>query len=148
MTSDLKQAEADALLQMPKFRADEMTHRFPDPGGKCTAELRSEDARELFLLDLNRSAISLTKITYQTRGRISLVLARLDLDGAPHRNPDDEEVPSPHLHLYREGYGDKWAYPVPSEAFSNLSDRWETLLAFMNFCHVVQAPNFERGLLT
>jgi hypothetical protein len=36
-----------------------------------------------------------------------VVLVRLDLGGAPHRNPFDEEIGVPHLHLYREGFGDK-----------------------------------------
>jgi hypothetical protein len=36
---------------------------------------------------------------------------RLDLDGPPHRNPDDQEIPCPHLHIYRAGYGDSGPSP-------------------------------------
>jgi len=84
----------------------------------------------------------------QNRGRQVVVLVRLDLGGAPHRNPDDEEIPVPHLHLYREGYGDKWAVPVPADRFSNLADIWVTLEEFMRFCSVTQPPYIERGLFT
>ncbi|KJU85379.1 prophage protein [Candidatus Magnetobacterium bavaricum] len=40
-----------------------------------------------------------------------IILLRLCFGGHPHRNPDDTEISSPHLHRYREGYADKWAYP-------------------------------------
>lgn len=73
---------------------------------------------------------------------------RLDFGGAPHRNPDDQEIGSPHLHLYREGYGDKWAFPVPIEHFPRTSDLWETLEDFLRFCHVTIPPRIERGLFT
>jgi hypothetical protein len=45
-----------------------------------------------------------TKATYQNSARQVIILMRLDLDRLPHRNPDDTEVPCPHLHQYREGY--------------------------------------------
>jgi Family of unknown function (DUF6978) len=48
--------------------------------------------------------------------------ARLDFRGAPHRNPDDEEIPCPHLHLYRESYGDRSLMPLPAEQFSDGGD--------------------------
>jgi hypothetical protein len=67
------------------------------------------------MLDLARGQIKLTKATYQNRARQAIVLMRLDLDGPPHRNPDDQEIPCPHLHFYREGYGDKWAIPPPPD---------------------------------
>jgi len=53
-----------------------------------------------------------SRITYQNRGRAVVVLLRLDLKGSPLRNPNDEVIPCPHLHIYREGFGDKWAYPL------------------------------------
>lgn len=77
-----------------------------------------------------------------------VVLVRLDLGGAPHRNPDDEEVPVPHLHVYREGYGDKWAVPVPVSAFRDLSDIMIALDDFLRFCNITLPPRIERGLFT
>lgn len=76
-----------------------------------------------------------------------VVLARLDF-GAPHRNPDDTEVGVPHLHLYREGFHDKWAHPVPDGMLSNPVDAWQCLLDFMRFCNVAEAPRITRGLFT
>jgi hypothetical protein len=68
--------------------------------------------------------------------------------GAPHRNPDDEEIPCPHLHLYREGYGDRWAVPLPAERFSDAGDPWLLLLEFMQFVNVTVPPDIRRGLFT
>jgi len=72
----------------------------------------------------------LTKGTYQNRARGVAILARLDFGGAPHRNPDDEEITCPHLHLYREGYGDRSAVPLPAERFSDAGDPWVLLQSF------------------
>ncbi len=145
----LTQSEADALLLMKKYDANSArTWDFPDHGGKIAISLVSEDRRERFVLDVLRGRISLRKGTYQTRGRTVAVLARLDFGGPPHRNPDGQDIDSPHLHLYREGYGDKWAYPVPHDRFPNLDDAWRTLQDFMRFSKVVKPPNIRRSLFT
>ena len=145
---NLTQAEADALIAMEKRRASEERSDFPMGGQSVVLPLQSVDRREQFLLDLSRGRIDLLKVKMQNRGRQVVVLVRLDLGGAPHRNPDDEEIPVPHLHVYREGYGDKWAVPVPVDHFSNLADVWITMEEFMRFCNITQPPRIERGLFT
>lgn len=148
MNSELTQSEADALLALEKYRDDNSPQMLPELGQKLSIELFSVDKRERFHLDMNRGYVSLSKHTLQTRGRAVVVLAQLDIDGAPHRNPDDEELPCPHLHLYREGYGAKWAFPVPPEHFRDLSDRLQTIIDFMAYCRIVKPPEFERGLFS
>jgi hypothetical protein len=148
MSDDLSQSEANDLLALEKHRVTSDRVPLPDLGKKLSVELASKDKRERFSLDMNRGYVSLSKLTLQTRGRVVVVLARLDIDGAPHRNPDDQELPCPHLHLYREGFGAKWAILVPAEHFKNLSDRWQTLHDFMAYCGVVEPPEFERGLFS
>lgn len=147
MPIDLTQPEADALLAMDKRRLDDTPRDYPYQG-KITVPLQSADQREQFLLDIHRGRIDLLKGTYQTRARHVVVLARLDFGGAPHRNPDGEEIPSPHLHVYREGYGHKWAYRLSAEQFPDPTDRWATLDAFMRFCAISQPPVFKKGLFT
>ena len=148
MDSNLTQAEAEALIALEKRRVDTTEWNYPDFGGRVTVPLVSVDGREAFLLDLRRARINLTKGTYQNRGRQVVVLARLDFGGTPHRNPDGEEIGSPHIHLYREGFGDKWAFPVPSNHFTYLDDPWQILEDFMRFCKVVEPPVIRRGLFT
>ena len=145
---NLTQAEADALIALAKHRVDATEWDYPDLGGAISVPLRSADRREQFLLDLRRGRIDLAKGTYQNRGRQVVVLVRLDFGGAPHRNPDGEEIGSPHLHLYREGFGDKWAVSVPSDRFTDLSNLWRTLEDFMRYCNIVEPPIIRRGLFT
>lgn len=133
---NLTQAEADALIAMEKHRANDERHDFPTGGQSLVLPLHSPDRREHFLLDIGRSRIDLLKGTYQNRARQVVVLVRLDVGGAPHRNPDDTEIPSPHLHTYREGFGDRWAIPAPPDRFGDTSDLWRTLGQFIEFCNI------------
>jgi hypothetical protein len=144
----LTQAEADALVALEKHRADEDRHDFPFGGGSLILPLQSPDKREHFLLDISRGRIDLLKGRYQNRARQVVVLVRLDFGGAPHRNPNDKEIPSPHLHIYREGFGAKWAVPAPVDRFGHLSDLWRTLEDFMRFCNITQPPHIEQGLFS
>lgn len=143
---DLTQDEADALIAMEKHRADDAILLFPGPGQRLCVPLVSPDKREAFLLDVARGQIKLTKATYQNRARQVIILMRLDLDGPPHRNPNDEEIPCPHLHVYREGFGDKWAVPAPAHIYTNTEDLFLTFEAFLRQCNVTRSPNFQRGL--
>lgn len=144
---DLTQQEADALLTLKKYYFETDILQFPDLGGTLRLVLHSLDKREEFNLDVTRGKISLAKNTFQTRARKAIVLVRLDILGPPHRNPDGEEVECPHIHLYREGFGDKWAYPLPNE-LKGIGDMYELLDKFMDYCHIVGKPTIERGLFT
>ena len=145
---NLTQAEADALIALEKHRVNEERSDFPMGGQSLVLPLQSPDRREQFLLDVSRGRIDLLKVKMQNRGRQVVVLVRLDLGGAPHRNPDGEEISVPHLHVYREGYGDKWALPVPADVFTSTNDVWRTLEEFMRFCNISQPPHIARGLFT
>lgn len=142
----LSQTEADYLIALQKRVIDSSVQVFPQPGGKLVLELESLDRSEDFYVDVSRGRIDLSKITYQNRAREIVVLMRLDLGGPPHRNPDGEQMPCPHLHIYREAFGDKWAYPVPAAQFTQLGDLQQTLTDFLNACNVVEHPIFQAGL--
>jgi hypothetical protein len=144
----LTQAEADTLIAMEKHRSNDERRNFPMDGQSLSVPLHSADRRENFWLDLSRGRIDLQKVKMQNRGRQVVVLVRLDLGGAPHRNPDDAEIPAPHLHLYREGFGDKWAVPLPADRFANPADTWATFEDFLRFCNVTQPPHIQRELFT
>lgn len=145
---NLTQAEADALIAMEKHRVADDRRGFPMAGEKLELPLQSADKREHFLLDLSRGRIDLAKVKMQNRGRQVVVLVRLDLGGPAHRNPDDSEVASPHLHIYREGYGDKWAVAVPADRFRDASNIWATFEDFLRFCNITDPPLIDRGLFT
>jgi hypothetical protein len=144
--SEIGQEMATALIRMPKRRVDDAIHYFPGPGGGMTVPLASSDGREAFVLDAFRGRIEISKATFQNRGRQVIVLVRVDVGGAPHRNPDGEQIACPHIHAYREGYGDRWASPLPQDAFPEPTDLWRTLLDFMAYCNVVEPPIIEKEL--
>jgi len=144
--TDLGQAEADVLIAMEKQRIDDSWHDFPVLGGSLVVPLQSLDKREQFLLDIGQGRIALDKIKMQNRAREIVVLVRLDLTGPPHRNPDGVEIPCPHLHIFREGFGDKWAQPISPDRFPAPSDVSQTLEDFMEYCNITDPPNIQRGL--
>ncbi len=157
----LTQSEADTLIAMQKKKANDEVTSFPLGGSLLTLPIVSLDGREAFLIDVNRGRIRLSKCSYQERYQSTIVLVRLDIDGPPHPNPDVDTVPlpflqpyngvtlpTPHLHLYTEGFMDKWAIPAPPDKFSSLSDLYETLVQFFTFCNIVEPPTVQKDLFT
>lgn len=145
---ELTQAEADILIALEKVRENDDLVDYPGLGGNVCVALVSVDKREHFLLDISRGRIDLRKGKYQERGRNVIVLVRLDFGGAPHRNPDGQEITCPHLHVYRQGFGDKRATEVPPDRFPNANDLWRLLQDFMRFCNITKPPVFRRGVFT
>jgi hypothetical protein len=145
---DLTQPEADALIAMEKFRVDDDVHDYPTAGGQLTLPLLSRDKRESFFLDITRGRIDFHKGTYQNRAKLVIPLVRVDFGGHPHTNPDGETIQTPHIHVYREGFGDKYASPLPAESFPNTDDPWKILQSFYTFCSIVEPPNVRQGLFT
>ena len=119
---------------MQKVKVNDICWDLPDYGGKVSVPLISVDKKEQFLLDVKRNRIDLKKQKYKTRAMEIVILARLDL-GSPHRNPDGTEVGTPHLHLYKEGYNDKWAFPLPIISFKTLTTSGKH---YMTLCNIAK----------
>ncbi len=147
-TIELTQSEADRLILTEKHSTDQKPWNFPELGGSISIPLISSDKRDNFFLDIYRGKINLKKGSYQNRALTCVPLLRLDFSGPSHQNPDGSEIACPHLHIYKEGFGDKWAYEVPKNYFRNLDDIWIILDDFMNYCHIVKRPNIIRGLFS
>ena len=142
----LTQTEADALIAMEKTFEHGGTIRIP-AGTDQTHELIGTDERERFLLDIWRGTLRISKVRYQTRGRKVVVLVRLDIDGAPHTNPDGARIEGTHLHIYHEGFEDKWAYAIDPTEFSDVSDIYHAFGDFCRYCNIRSIPSLQRGLL-
>ena len=131
---DLTQAEADTLIAMEKHRCSEETWTFPMRWG---IDLHSDSVHRwagAVPARHERGRIDFSKVKMQNRGRQIVVLVRLDLGGPPH------------VHVYREGYGDKWAFPVPGDRFRDVGDVWKTLDDFFGYCNVTRPPHVKHGL--
>ena len=143
----LSQVEGDALLEMEKYSSMENIVDFSGLSGDLELKFLCEEGREEFVINYTRHSINIMKRNHHLRVKKAIGLARLDLDGPPHRNPDGVEVGPRHLHIYREGYGLKWAYDVP-EQFTSLDDAYKTLSDFMKYCNVIQPPEIKVGLFS
>jgi hypothetical protein len=143
----LTQLEADQLIKMAKHFVRPPALITIRPGADDTYELAGPGERERFLLDLWRGTIRLTKLRFQNRVRTVVVLVRLDVDGAPHTNPDGERLAGTHLHIFREGFDDRWAFPVDIKAFTLLDDPGTTFQEFCVFCNIESPPPVQ-GVIT
>lgn len=148
---NLTQSEAEILISMEKHRESENRWIYPIIGKSIAIPLISADRREKFILDISRGStknISLSRGKYQNRAREAVVLVRLDFGGRPHSNPDEVEIPCPHPHIYKEGYGDKWAIAASLDKFPHIDNLWETLTDFMVFCNITRQPLIEKDLFS
>lgn len=151
----LPQEDADALIQMEKECIGPPNHTFPQPGRKLKIECEPPDGSERFHLDVHRGSINLKKVNQNFRVRTSIVLLRLDVDASTHKNPDGEKIGRTHLHVYREGYGDAWAYEIPGPLpedvptfrYGDLADPMRTLQDFMAYCNITNPPSINPVLL-
>lgn len=145
---DITEEEVRALLAMEKLSTNVEPIELPDLGGRADMQFSSHDRREEFCISFTRSSILLEKRSHHLRGRKIIGLARLDLDGPGHRNPDGVEVGPRHLHIYRQGYGLKFAIEVPQSQFPNMDDPLATLEDFFRYSNVVSPPTINKGLFT
>jgi hypothetical protein len=136
----LTQSDADYLLNLVKVLSEKRI-AIPDPGDFIELNATSLVDNEKFLIDVNRKGrINVKKCTLQTRYQKSIILLRLDIEGSPHRNPDGEVINCPHLHIYREGYSDSWAFPLPSKIVTNTNDLAQVLIDFLLYNNVSNIP--------
>ena len=119
----------------------------PLPGKCVSIPAKSTDKKEEFTVDLSRKTIKLQKTTEQLRSHDTIVLLRLDINAAPHRNPDNTEVGNSHLHIYKERFSDKYAIDVPINKFSDLNDLEQTFIDFLRFCNIEKIPLIQGNLI-
>lgn len=128
----LTQREAEELIAMKKI-INQNNQVVLIESFDQTVPLISENKQEHFLLDLKQGRIDLKRIRYQTRYNEIICLVRFDSTGV-HENPDGTKVIGPHVHVYREGYGDKFA--VAANDFSSPFDVLKSLTDFCKFCNI------------
>lgn len=139
----LTQTEADDLLELVKILIEQRAVALPQMGEQKQFGLKDDNTGKIkFTVDMQRKNLNAYKITYQTRAR-GVILLRLDTHGAPHPNPDDTEVPCPHLHVYKEGYGDSWAYPLSEHIITDTNDLVQVLIDFLVYNNVKNVPEIR-----
>ncbi|RIV18829.1 hypothetical protein D2Q93_13645 [Alicyclobacillaceae bacterium I2511] len=137
----LSDQDAKELLDMLKQIKDLRFIEFPQIGKTQKIEVVGTPENVKFVFDVNRKGtLKVKKCTYQTRYQKSVILLRVDIGGQEHMNPDGKIIPCPHIHIYREGYDDSWAYPLDSKLDTDPSDLLQALIDFLVYNHVVNRP--------
>lgn len=136
---NISQEEADELVAAVKLYEGNGAINYPPPGSSLSLSALGPGQKEHFLVDVTRGRINLSKVSHNLRVRTSIVLLRLDIAGTTHMNPDGSKIKTPHLHVYREGYGVSWAIEVPA-SFGDLSDMPKNLRNFLTYCNITHQP--------
>ena len=152
----LTQADADALLQLPKEFVDTAPLDFPRTQSLLYERvLLSADRHEEFLFDFERGRRNRLRLKYQTRARRVVILARLDLDGPAHRNPPNspyrpgQRLLCPHFHRYTQDFEDRIAFVLADATGLTLRDPSNGLFCledFLGYCSVQNIPSIQLTL--
>jgi hypothetical protein len=139
----ISQPEFDALIKEEKEFEDVKTPIKLGPAPiSWTRPLKATNSRNSFLVDFYRGGFEISKYTVNKRYQQTIILLRYD-NGGRHTNPDDKTFDGPHVHLYREGFHDKFAYPVDKIGIEDSDTMEEVFKKLMQFCNVKRVPNVE-----
>ena len=145
----IEQTEADTLRMIEKYLLNPELVIIPALGVTDKYKIAYNRDNINFTnmaLSTYRGRINKNKISYRLLYENAIMLMRVDTcDATPHINPDrliTIEPYQPHLHIYREGYGDKFAYPLPTE-FSGSSNIVTLLQEFLSYSNVININNVK-----
>ena len=144
MGNDLKAEIAERLFLEEKEFFEKGEIVLPTAGKK---NYKVVSDRNEFSLDVTKSSIAF-KCNLQKRYGTVYILRRLDVNGPPHTNPDGTVIECPHMHIYREGFGDKWAVPLSEikEVKFNVSSIAHIFSAFLEYCNIIESINIQNEL--
>ncbi len=120
---------------------------WPKKGKNLVIPCFSDDNREAFEITVNRGKIEIRKIScQQLYTQDKSILFRIDNIGPRHQNPDGKYIDCPHIHIYKEGYGVRWAYPLEKVIKTDNDNPIELFKEFLKYINVVELPHIEYQL--
>lgn len=140
----LTQEEADELLEMLKKCASAALN-FPAFGRRADFDVTGiNDKSKKFVISVNRKNRYVNKVSFVARYKSGDVrLLRLDVNPSErHTNPegtDGNTIEGTHLHIYKEGFHDRYAIPF------DLKDKGldDTFKSFLERFNVVDIPQIR-----
>lgn len=138
----ITQSEFDYLITIDKRfeKADELVlGPAPISWERNIIAIKTKDT---FILDFYRGSFELSKYTYNKRYRQTIILLRYDAKGR-HTNPDGITFDGPHVHIYKEGFDDKFAYPVTDIGIDKMDEMEAILEKFLTYCNVKSIPSIQ-----
>ncbi len=142
----LTQEEADEMIRLRKVFTDKRPLIVNRPYNE-KRELKSErQPQETFYLHITQTAIDFGNYSTVVRNfQIPLVRACIDPD-KKHPNPDGTLIEGVHLHVYREGYLDRYAIPLPRSQFPDISIA-HFIRDFLIYCNIEDVKINDQGSL-
>lgn len=144
----LSQDEFNHLIKLKKkFQDSDAIELGPHPI-EWQKKIVSTESKDTFIMDFRRASIEVKKYTFNKRFRTAVVLLRFDSHGR-HTNPpgtDEKIFNGPHVHLYREGFEDKWAFPVEELGVKDASSMLDVFNQITNYCNIEKIPNVNQSL--
>ncbi|ECL3224988.1 TPA: hypothetical protein R5479_001296 [Campylobacter coli] len=157
------------LLSIEKHPKVQQTYILPsfENSKSLKIELQCDDDKyhkENFILDILRSSIQFQRKTNQYRYNAINIIARIDFY-ASHTNPEfnPNKIPSDkrlselmekysefrfrnenHIHIFTEGYADKWAFPLSEFNIKTNDDFLNQSYDFCQFCNIINIK-FAKG---
>ena len=148
MEINLSQAEANQLLAMEKHSATEEVFDYPYHGGSIQVPLQSPDKREQFILQMCREVSSICQKGHIRTGAETLSSSR-DWILAVSPTVPIRMI----LKLLRRSFicTEKVSaiggpFLIPPD-FGHPGDPWDTLLDFMKYCNIPNAPRDQSRTL-
>ncbi|HET8810816.1 MAG TPA: hypothetical protein VFM65_11205 [Flavobacteriaceae bacterium] len=139
----ITQSDFNTIIKEEKVFSDLINPlELSPPPINWTREIKAISSKNIFLLDFYRGSFELTRYTYNKRYRQSIILLRYD-NGGRHTNPDGVSFDGPHVHIFREGFNDKFAFPVSELNINDTNSIDEVLDKLLQFCNVTKRPTIE-----
>ncbi len=136
MSQFLTQAEYNTLMQLIKeFKEDDELNL----NDRWNREVLAPETGDMFVLDFYRGRIEFKKFSINKRYKKTVILIRFCSHGF-HTNPDGTQLKGPHLHLYKEGYDDKFAVDIKQIGATESSSMTEIMEKFLEYCKINKIP--------
>ena len=134
---ELSNEEYNRLMLLPKEFVS--IPKLPRMVDKKSYTIKSVDDNETFLLTVERNIICELSKSKLNNSYYKVPIFRVEYNAPPHRNPDGTLIGRNHVHIYRNGYGMSWAYPL--ETFSDFLFKCpnnfnELFHDFCNYCNI------------
>jgi hypothetical protein len=138
----ITQTEFDYLIKLGK-RFEEANELVLGPAPlSWERNIIAIKTKDTFILDFYRGSFELSKYIYNKRYRQTIILLRYDAKGR-HTNPDGATFDGPHVHIYKEGFDDKFAYPVTDIGIDETDGMEAVLGKFLTYCNVKSIPSIQ-----
>lgn len=139
----MSQEEYDYLMLQEKVFEDKTSViNIGPPPIKWTKEVTCKTTNNKYLLDFYRGSFEVSKFTANKRFRTTMIMFRYD-NGGRHTNPDGETFDGPHFHLYKEGFDDKFAFPISLIEINEHDTMEIRFKKILRFCNIKDCPNLE-----